>query len=570
MTATHEPRDLLAALLSGRGYEAPPPYEVDRTGVWMVRETDKGERVRNRIAFGPLAVIRVFTDPDGEQLVELAWMDGARAVTRTVPRAVAKSGRQLVKALGNAGIPIVEADARQVERYLAAIEADNREAIPRVELARQLGWQPDGQFVFGQDAPRHIEPAYEEQRSAISAYRCSGSLCDWQTAVKLLEPYPIPRFALAVGLAAPLLKVLRIDSFTVDISGRSTGGKTTSAMVALSPWACPTEQSGGIASWRTTMLAAEKRLHLSNGLPTVFDETQAAKTEALINDVLYQVPMNRGTSRGGGYPSDLPWHGILVSTGEQPALSFTTFEGASARILSPRGAPFGRDGDKSATAARAVSSAFAENFGTAGPEFVARLVEELAAEGGADKLRRRHGDLAAEHRGGSDVSNRRAVSIAVVRLAAELAYEWEIVPLPPLEAEEIDKMLSVEQARDDRGAMALDIAREYVSRSPNRMWTAAVAPDSTPPLGWIGAYLSVPQEDGTTRQTVALAVEALGEELGRRNYRIEAAKEAWTEDKLITLDTSGQLIRRRFNGGRARVFEFDRAMFDGDDEPEQR
>lgn len=561
---------LLGNLVGSARYVIQPPYELDHDGVWIDRRDDEGKGPpRIRIAFAPLVIRRVFVDPDGEQLIELAWRDGHQVVARTVPRAVAKSGRKLVQALGNAGIPIVEADARQVERYLGAIEAANRSRIPREQVARRLGWQPDGEFVTGQDTPRHVEPVYDEQRPALGAFRPAGTLEDWQAVVKVIEPYPIPRFLLAAGFAAPLLEVLRLDSFTVDISGRSTGGKTTAAMLALSPWACPTEQGDGIASWRTTIIAAEKRLNLVNGLPTVFDETRVVSDESLVDKVLYQVPKNRGAARSAGWPSNLPWRTILVSTGEQPALSFTTHEGASARILSLRGAPFGRDGQSSATAARAVGDGLVENFGTAGPVFVERLRAHLAEPGAEESLRLRHAQLAEQHRGGSDVGNRRAGSVAVVRLAAELAHEWSIVPLEPLDVDAVRHLLTVEEQRDDRGAMALDIVREFVSRSPDRMWSPSRTPGDTPHAGWIGGYHTWLARKGADEQhTVNVLAEELSRELARCGYRIDAVREAWRERKLIALDKDGELKRRRLfgEGRQLRSYEFDRAVFDGQDE----
>jgi hypothetical protein len=90
-------------------------------------------------------------------------------------------------------------------------------------------------------------------------------------------------------------------------------------------------------------------------------------------------------------------------------------------------------------------------------------------------------------------------------------------------------------------------------------------------MGWIGGYLA-PAKNGPNRPTVALMVEALGEELSRRGYRIDAAREAWTEDKLITIDPGDpagrRLIRRWVGGTRVHVFEFDRAQFDGEPDPE--
>ncbi len=551
---------LLARLGAPEGYEVLVPYEMDRDGVWNVRTTDTGLSQRaGRIAYAPLVVTQVFADPDGEQLVELAWLDGPRCVRRAVPRSVAKSGKALVKMLGNVNLPVVEADGRNVERYLAAVEADNRLVIPRTEVARQLGWQPDGTFVSGQDAPRRVEPRYEQQRAPLSAFHPAGTLEEWKAAVKLVEPYPMVRLVLAAGLAAPLLEPLGVDSFTVDISGRTTRGKTTAASVAMSAWACPVDGSEGIASWRTTMYAAELQLNLRNGLPTVFDETRVVKEEGLVDAILYQVPKNRGAARGSrDNPFTLSWLTILISTGEQPALSFTTHEGASARILSLRGAPFGTDGQKSAADARAVTAALGENYGTAGPAFVERLREELAEPGGRERLQRRHAELMALHAEGGDVSRRRSASIAALRLAAELAYAWQVCPLPPLETGQWIELLSVEQQRDDRGAMALEIAREFVARQPHRMWERSGT--DVPAGGWIGAYLETDR-----RRTVALLPEVLGEELARRGYRIDAVRQAWIDAKLITLE-EGNLVRRYVpHPKRVRVYEFDRSLFDGEE-----
>jgi len=560
---------LLTTLSAPESFNVCPPYEVDADGVWMVRAVEGGDPIRTRIATAPLLVTCVYTDPVGDQMIQLAWRDGYRTVTGTVPRSIAKSGRALVKLLGDRGIPIVEADARAVERYLAAIEADNRDIIPREMVARQLGWQPDGEFITGQDTPRRVEVAFEEQRAQLAAHRPSGTLAEWQAEIKAIEPYPAPRIMLAGGFAAALLTPLELESFALDLSGRSTGGKTVSAMIALSPWACPTEQGGALGSWRTTQLAAEKRLNLYNGLPAVLDETRAVKTEGLVDAVLYQVPMNRGTSRGGGYPSDLPWRTVLISTGEQPALSFTTHEGASARVLSLRGAPFGRAGEGSARIASQIRAAVAEQFGTAGPAFAERLQKELAKPGGVEELRRRHRGLMAEHRDGGDIAKRRSGPVAALRLAAELAHEWDICPLPSLKAEVWKELLAAEQERDDRGAMALDIAREFVGRQEHRMWTTSTHPENSPTLGWIGAYLEHKDDAGDMHKTVALLPEMLSEELARRGYRLDAVRQAWVDSKLIALDSKGELVRRRVPK-RLRVYEFDRSVFDGPSEDEER
>src|SRR6266513_5615083 len=81
------------------------------------------------------------SDVCSSDLVELAWRDGPRWVSRLIRRAVTKSGRKLVAEAGDAGLPVIEAEARQAERWLAAAEAANYDVIARNPVARQLGWQ---------------------------------------------------------------------------------------------------------------------------------------------------------------------------------------------------------------------------------------------------------------------------------------------------------------------------------------------------------------------------------------------------------------------------------------------
>ncbi|GAB3979154.1 hypothetical protein GCM10029978_073770 [Actinoallomurus acanthiterrae] len=508
------------------GYTTPDGYETSSDGVWALK-TVKGEEVAIRIAWAPLVILRVFIDPAGDQLVELAWTDRGRTVRRIVrrivPRSVAKSGKRLVSALGDAGLPVIESDARGAERWLAALEACNRDVIERVPLARWLGWQDDGTFVTSQDTPRRVEVRYDEQAPALASHRPGGTFEDRQAVIKHIQPYPVAQMALYAGLAATLLHPLGLDSFTIDFSGRSTRGKTTGAMVRLSCWADPTEKGDGISSWRTTMLAVEKRLNLVRGLPVVLDETRVVKFPELVDQVLYQVPKNHGTPRGGGWPSGLPWRTILISTGEQSALSFTTHQGAAARVLAVQSPPFGTDGPDSAAAAIAVRDGLAEHFGTAGPEFVARLVEGLAKPNGLERLIARHKVLTGTYRGSTDMTARRAPMVAALALAADLAHHWGIVPVPPPDEEVWMRLFTAVDPTDNRPEMALDVIREYIASRGQDLWKPHTM-DDQPHGGWIGRELTI---DG--KPTVGLLPEKLREALSRAGYELATVVPGWRE-----------------------------------------
>lgn len=537
-----------------KGYQIPASYEVTKAGV------RKGD---SRVTWAPLFPVRVYIDPEGNQLIELAWLDEFAWVRRTVARKDAASGRRLVAALGDSGLPVTEADAKGAERWIAEVMAANRGPIERLPLVRWLGWQPDGAFVASPAEGKRVEPRYDEQIRAALAHQPQGSMEDWQRAVKLLEPYPAAQMGLFGGLAAPLLEPLRLDSFTIDISGRSTRGKTTAVMTGLSAWADPSDKGDGMFHWRTTMIAMEKRLNLVRGIPVVIDETRIVKTPELVDQVLYQVPKNHGTPRGGGWPSLLPWQTIVLSTGEQPALSFTTHEGASARVLSVREAPFGTSGADSAAAAEEVRKGCCDNYGLAGPAFVARLRDELAKPGGKDRLRGRHEELAEQLQGDTDMTRRRAPMIACLLLAAELASEAGIIPFAPPELEVWQRTFAeIEDQRDNRPEEALDIVREFVAAHGREMWSPHSTSDIQPPGGWAGRIVPIDGEVGADRNplaTVALLPTRLREILRREGYVLDAVTPGWKEAGYLVENKNhrpAHLILKKLAGRQVRMFVF--------------
>ncbi len=531
------------------GYELPFPYAAewnDKPGVYCGA---------SRITYAVLLPVRLLVDPDDKQLLELAWLDGGRWVRRTVSRRDAASGRRLVAALGDAGLPVTEADAKTAERFIACTLASNA-SIGRDNLVRWLGWQPDGSFIASPAEARYFEPAYDEQVRAAEAHRQRGSLAGWRAAVAPLASYPAAQMGLYAGLAAPLLEVLAdVNSFTVDISGRSSRGKTTTVMAGLSPWADPSDKAEAMYHWRTTMIALEKRLNLVRGLPVVVDETRVVKEPELVDQVLYQVPKNHGTPRGGGWPSLLPWQTIVLSTGEQSALSFTTHEGASARVLSVREAPFGYTGADSATAAEHVARGCCDNYGIAGPEFVRNLIVQLADPGGKAQLRKRHQALAETVQGETTMSHRRAPMLATLMLAAELAYEWEIVPFAPPSADVWCAIFAhIEDQRDDRPAEALDLVREFVAARGRELWVRTDRPDAQPTGGWAGRYIT---HDGRT--TVALLPDRLRKILASSGYQLDAVLPGWKESGAILTYQSqrpSHMVARALAGAKPKMIIF--------------
>ena len=509
----------------------PTGYRVNGGGVSIKRVIGKDNEVWVRFTFAPLVVAAAFEDPEGDQFVELSWFDLSRGTRRTVSRVISreisKRGRELVKQLGRAGLPAVEGDARLLERWLAEFEAANFKRIPSKQLARWLGWQPDGSFISSPDDDVTVDVTYDEMRGPAKAHGKHGTLEGWREAMKVLEPFPVPRVVVAAAFAAPLLQPLGADSFTLDISSRSTGGKTTSLQCALSVWANPSVQSDAMSNWRTTLYAIEKRLNLVRGLPTVFDETMAVTDEGLIDEVLYQVPMNHGKARSGGaFGSMLPWQTILLSSGERSIQSFTTSQGAAPRVLGTTVPPFGKNGGDAAVEVR---DGVLANFGHAGPAFVAYLLERLNQPGGVERLRDWHKRLQVTFRGDNDMTARRAPMVAALALGERLAHRAGLLPYEPLSDGQWNKLFTSFSATDNRPEMAMDVVREYLAGHAWELQGAAYEGDH-PFRGWLGAVKRV----GTETKTAVLP-QRLKAILAEAGYSLDAVLGGWIEAGYLEL-----------------------------------
>ena len=398
-----------------------------------------------------------------------------------------------------------------------------------------------------------------DQAAALAAHRPRGTLAAWKDAIAVARDHLIVQVGAYAGLASPLLHPLGLDSFTVDFSGRSTRGKTITAMVALSCWADPSDRSEGMLTWQTaSVIGIEKRLNLVSGLTVVVDETRLVKDPALVDAVLYMIPKNHGRPRGGGWPNMIPWRAVVVSTGEQAATSFTSHQGASARVLSVQSPPFGTDGKASRGAAETVKEGVEANYGTAGPAFVARLQARLAEDGGTGKLRTRHQELTEMLRGSTDMTGRRAPLAACLALAAELAEEWDILPFAAPEVTAWSGMFASDEQRDNRPEMALDLVRQYLAAHADKMWGSNDG--SHPPAsGWIGHK---------AKEGPALLPEKLREELRRRGYELDAVIPGWLEmGALLTKDSQRPpyLIGRRTAGHLSRHLIFRDEIIDPPD-----
>jgi len=330
--------------------------------------------------------------------IVLRWIDlqghkGEAAFPRDI---LHETGRTLVQQLARKGLEITPGMEQVLTRYLGSFDVD---AAPWWTSASRTGWlgaAKDLAFVCpDQIIPRahagSIVFQPEEHSPTAATMRAQGSLDGWRTHVgKCLDGNPFLLFTACAALAAPLLRPAHLDSGGFHLYGRSSRGKTTAAQVAASVWGCGADPADAPADaytlrWNATANGLEALAAAHNDLPFVLDEihTCGAKDFA---QVIYNLAGGQGKStlnRERGLRAPRTWSTLLLSTGEVSSRSKIEEDGQTARagqLLRLVDIPTGEAiiveacGLLPDAFVRALKSACAEHFGTAGPAFLEHLI----------------------------------------------------------------------------------------------------------------------------------------------------------------------------------------------------
>ena len=153
-------------------------------------------------------------------------------------------------------------------------------------------------------------------------FKSSGAYEDWQEhVVKPSINNPLFAFALATAFTPILLRLVKMDSFCVNLYGETTKGKTTALQIASSVWGCgsdPSQPDSYIYNWNATGNALNYLASGSNDVLLAIDELGS-----FVNDSLGQVvyALSGGKSRKGMKSNnqlrdDLTWNMVLLSTSE--------------------------------------------------------------------------------------------------------------------------------------------------------------------------------------------------------------------------------------------------------------
>lgn len=396
------------------------PVNLRQPAGWMydeggIRRIDEKTSLPVMVCRTPIILTqRLRSMETGEEKMEIAFKRDGAWHKAIFPRSTIFTARSIT-VLSDLGCTITSENAKQVVRFLEALEAENIDVIQKAESTSTMGWQTRGRFLpgHGGDIILDIEPSL---RGWASAYHCNGTFYGWK---ELMEPHRERdkfRFLLAASFTAPLLRILQQRIFFVYNWGGSKGGKTAALKASLSAWGDPERL---MVNFNATQVALERMAGFYNDLPMGIDERQlAGQKQENLEKIVYMIASGTGRARGskgGGLQTLNTWRTVAIATGEEPLSTDTTQTGVSTRVLEIYGGPF--EDEKSASLMHQQAP---QNCGWAGPEFIRRILQ-TDEQSIRDQYDRMTGDV---YKLANGTSGAHIAGISAVALADAMIDTW--------------------------------------------------------------------------------------------------------------------------------------------------
>ena len=350
------------------------PVNLRQPEGWIY--SDKGISKIDEKKFTPVTVCRtpiiltrrLRSMETGEEKMEVAFKRDGTWHKAIYPRSTIFTARGIT-VLSDLGCTVTSENAKQVVKFLSALEAENIDIIRKADSTSTFGWQEGKRFIPGHDKDivLDIDPS---QRALAAAYCQNGTFKDWLEMMRSHRKRDKFRFILAAGFAAPLLRIIKQRIFFVYNWGGSKGGKTAGLKAALSAWGDPERL---MVNFNATQVGLERTASFYCDLPLGIDERQlAGNNQNSLEKIVYMIASGTGKIRGaksGGIQAMHTWRTVALATGEEPLSTETSQTGVSTRVLEIYGGPF--DDEREASMMHQQS---AINCGWAGPAFIGMLM----------------------------------------------------------------------------------------------------------------------------------------------------------------------------------------------------
>lgn len=553
-------------------WRCPYTYTVSESGVWGPDPQGDGEIRISRVPLLPVG--RMLDIDTGDHHVRLMWPGWTgRPYDRVVRQSVVSDSRLLIAALGDRGAGITSANAGLMVRYLDAAVDHNADAMPVERVVSRCGWVDDGEatgFLLGTEwrgsetpVSLQVEPGGGEEQ-LISAVGVSGTWEGWLQAVGVAADCPDIHLAIYSSVASVLVSRLgTARGWVVDWSGETSQGKTTALRAAASVWGEPVD-GRMLGSWRSTPVQIEAAATLWQHIPLILDDSKNAKSGQDVADVVYQHSQGRGKGRGKpgvgsqavGMRRTGEWSSVLLSTGEQSAVSFTQDAGSRARCLCLVGPPVRSDSQ-----ARTLTVGVIDHHGHLGrrvidylterdPEWWSKVEDRYAVRVSAwsDALSK-----------SGPVAQRLGALLALLEAAKGVA-EAVGYPKPPKGVEPLSRAaeaVTAGSADSDRPLEALRAVYDYCAARSTHMWGRHIVDNDgaarPPSSGWLGVW---PKDDANRPRStweIAIMPATVDRVLSDGGYD-PGVIDRWQERGWVAKVGRSFRVQTRIDGARVRCF----------------
>jgi uncharacterized protein (DUF927 family) len=454
--------------------------------------------------------------------------------------------RKGVMALSSKGCNLIEQHASIMNDYIGACISTNSDSLEQKIVTEKNGWKLNNSlFAFGNrgfsaDGNVNIIPL---RAKAVDGLQPCGTLEGWVDAVSNLLKFSQLRFKFYAVAAAPLLRILGVQSFILDHNGETSLGKTKGFDAAISMFGNPDQLR---FNGDTTKTAAEVLAETHTDLPLYLDETGTQQNDEVLKTIVYMLANEQGRMRGqkdGGLRETGTWKTVALTTGERPLTSSKSFSGQFVRVIEIRGTL----GANLGTEIKNMGDGIKQNYGHLGELYFDKIFEYMPKLKDFYNIARQR--LANTH---TNTGDRLADSFAAIMVAGilleEVFSEIGIEPIKPhTVVDEYFEKCVYNAPIESYSDRALHVIMDWVN-SKNKSFCDANNPiDKGSPdfYGWINTeYLdAIPSE--------------VNKVLDKAGFDSVRSRNDWKDEGIIICNEPRKDYTAKHNGKTSKVIRFD-------------
>ena len=361
----------------------------------------------------------------GEEIVKLEFRRNKKWKRIEVDRGILASPQKIIE-LYKQGFSVTSQNAKAIVAFLQDMLDRGIEngTIPVSLVTSKMGWTEDKSAFIPYTDEKIMFNDQGKFSKLPKALEPKGDSELWYEVMKKERDIEMVQLLLAANLAAPVVGLLGLEGFTVNLHGQSRGGKSVTSKLCASVWAGHESRDGFVYGVNNTLNSLDEILGTYNTLPFIMEDANNMdkKRKVDMSSVVMKTANGVGKARMGRDLKLKPvqtWYLVGITTSEFRLLKDGDNGGAYNRLVMVK-APDEEDCPYKENAAELLD--FAENnHGFCGRDFV-KVLQKLGKDAVAEMLQgvKREVDEKAKEAG---KSGGQVLPIAVLVLTSRLAEE---------------------------------------------------------------------------------------------------------------------------------------------------